>query len=250
MREIEEVLVTDVAGFIEELVPPTGFRRFPVYRGLPSRSGMILPSLLREDLSDTEFKSWQQLEAAYLMRLKELSRTQIEAHCELEWMRQGHRFGLPTRLSSWTTNGLIALFEATAATADDEDGVVFRVLPGRSDWVISQDYEQLPDRPRLYVSPVQSDHPMERDECYLVHPIPEGASAPVDFETWYLNSEENLHVSKITVSAEMKGWIRDQLARMSVSARSLKPGMRGICEQIRDDVHRSTDSYDWMLPGA
>ena len=142
MREIETIEIAGMEEFLQEMVPQLGFQRNPVYRGQSSGEWKILPPLFREEVARTEFKSWAELEAAFLIGLKQRGRGELanEPATELEWMAIGSHHGLPTRFSSWSENALVALFFATDPSRSEEDGVVWRLMPGDTSLMISQDY--------------------------------------------------------------------------------------------------------------
>ncbi|MEM7602992.1 MAG: FRG domain-containing protein, partial [Verrucomicrobiota bacterium] len=249
-REIETIEIENVESFLEEMVPQLGFQRTPVYRGHASMNWKLLPGLFREKLEQTEFPSWSELEGALLMRLKQRARGELgyEPTTELEWMSTAACHGLPTRFSAWTENALVALYFATAPSCDD-DGVVWRILPGDSSLVISQDYEQLPERPRLYLPQKTTPAMLNQKTCFLSHPLPAENAVPESFEEHYELGDDRLHLTRIAIPAEEKGFIRRRLATMGIDAHSLFPGLNGLCAQIRDEVYCHTDSYEWVFPG-
>mgnify|MGYP003640352785 CR=1 FL=1 len=251
MREIESVSIGSVEDFLQEMVPQLGFQRTPIYRGLASGKWSILPALFREEVAKTEFKSWTELEAMLLVRLKQRARGDLgyEPMSELEWMSVAQHYGLPTRLSTWTENALVALYFATEPGHDDEDGIVWRILPGDANLVISQDYEQVPQQPRIYVPQKTTPAMLNQRTAYLCHPLPDEDAAPETFEEYYELGDERMHLSRLVVTAAEKGFIRRRLATMGIDARTLFPGMAGLCEQIQEEIYCHTDSYEWVFPG-
>jgi hypothetical protein len=158
-------------------------------------------------------------------------------------------YGLPTRLSAWTENALVALYFATAPGNDDEDGIVWRILPGDANLVIAQDYEQVPEQPRIYFPQKTTPAMLNQKTCYLCHPLPSEDAAPETFEEYYELGDERMHLAKLVVTGSEKGFIRRRLATMGIEARTLFPGMTGLCEQIREEIYSFTDSYEWVFPG-
>lgn len=250
MRDIETVTIQSVEDFLQEMVPQLGFLRTPIYRGQGNSEWPILPSLLREEVAKTEFSSWADLEAAFLIRMKQSARGELgyEPMTELEWMSIAQHYGLPTRMSSWTSNALVALFYATDPEFQGEDGVVWRVLPGDSRLIISQDYEQVPEHPRIYLPQKTTPAMLNQRTCYLCHPLPAEDAAPETFEEQFELGADNLHLARIVVPAEEKSFVRRRLATMGIDSRSLNPGMRGLCGQIREEIYSHTDSYEWIFP--
>jgi len=251
MKEIENIFVESVEQFLEEMVPRLGFQRYPIYRGQACGSRSLLPGLFREEVGRTEFTSWAELEGATLQQLKQEARGELgyEPTSELEWMAAAEHHGLPTRLTAWTKTALVALYFATESHKN-EDGVVWRILPGDSRLVISQDYEQAPDRVRIYLP--QNTTPAMRNQrtCYLSHPLPRDSDDPVSFEEYYKRAKESLHLARIVIPAREKEFIRRQLAIMGYDAHMIFPGMAGLCRQIREEIYSHTDSYEWVFPGS
>ncbi len=250
MREIETVSVGSVEDFLQEMIPQLGFQRTPIYRGQNSEKDSILPTLFREEVTKTEFKTWNELESSLLIRIKQRARGELgyEPMSELEWLSIAQHHGLPTRLSSWTENALVALFFATESGNEDEDGIVWRILPGDAKLVIAQDYEQVPEQPRIYFPQKTTPAMLNQKTCYLCHPLPAEDAVPETFEEYYELGDERMHLAKLVVTGSEKAFIRRRLATMGIEARTLFPGMEGLCEQIREEIYSFTDSYEWVFP--
>ncbi|MAS94213.1 MAG: hypothetical protein CMO55_13535 [Verrucomicrobiales bacterium] len=250
MREIEKVMVHSVEEFLQEMVPQLGFLRTPIYRGQAKSDWSIRPTLFREEVAKTEFSTWAELEAAFLIRMKQAARGDLgyEPMTELEWMSIAQHNGLPTRMSTWTTNALVALYYACDTSVGDEDGAVWRILPGEKELVISQDYEQVPEQPKMYVPQKMNPAMLNQRVTYLCHPLPAEDATPETFEDVFELGSDNLHLAKIVIPAAEKNFIRRRLATMGVDSRSLNPGLAGLCQQIREEVYSHTDSYEWIFP--
>ncbi|MEM6279097.1 MAG: FRG domain-containing protein [Verrucomicrobiota bacterium] len=250
MREIENIFVESLDAFLNEMVPRLGFQRNPIYRGQASDQWKLLPSLFREEVTKTEFKNWSELEGALLLSLKQKARGELgyEPMTELEWMSMGEHYGLPTRFSTWSENALVALFFATAPHCDD-DGVVWRILPGDTDLAISQDYEQIPERPRVYTPQKMTPSMLNQKTCYLSHPLPAEGAKPRCFEDCFESGTDRLHLARIVIPATEKEYIRRRLVTMGIDHRTLFPGMAGLCGQIREEIYSHTDSFEWVFPG-
>jgi len=250
MREIETVEIGGLEDFIQEIIPQLGFQRIPVYRGQASSAWKLFPPLFREEVAKTEFKSWSELESAFLIGLKQRGRGELgyEPSTELEWLAQGAHHGLPTRFSNWTEKALVALFFATDPARADEDGVVWRILPGDRSLVISQDYEQIPEQARLY----RPQHPtaamLNQRTCFLSHPLPNQDASAESFEDLYELGSERLSLAKLIIPASEKSYLRRRLAELGVDNRAMFAGMGGLCRDIREELYSHTDSYEWVLP--
>jgi len=250
MREIEIVEIGSIERLFEEMVPQLGFLRNPVYRGQGLADWKLLPPLFREEVARTEFKSWSELEAAFLLSLKHRGRGEIghEPLTELEWMAMGAHHGLPTRFSSWTENALVALFFATDPAHPNEDGAVWRIMPGDTSFTISQDYEQIPDQPRLYRPQRPTQAMLNQRVCFLSHPLPKEDASPETFEEVFELGTERLVLSKLIVPAGEKAYLRRRLAMMGVDHRLIHPGLGGLCGDLRSEIYCHTDSYEWIFP--
>lgn len=250
MRPIETTRVEDVESFLLEMVPRLGFQRAPIYRGHASVDWKLYPELFRESLERTEFSTWSDLESALLIQLKQRARGELdyEPMTELEWMSVAQHFGLPTRLSTWTENALVALYFAAERTEGDADGVVWRIMPGNRNLVISQDYEQLPERTQIYLPQKMTPAMANQKVCYLCHPLPGENARPESFEDHYELGDDNICLTRIVIPAGAKDFIRSRLATMGVDRRMLFPGLHGLCRQIREETYFHTDAYEWMFP--
>ncbi|MEX2580823.1 MAG: FRG domain-containing protein [Verrucomicrobiales bacterium] len=243
------------------MVPRLGFQRTPVYRGQAANGWSILPTLFRERLDRTEFSSWTDLEAALLIQLKQRARGEIgyDPTTELEWMSVGQNYGLPTRFSTWTENALVALYFATepseanvdgvAADGVAVDGVVWRIMPGDANLVISQDYEQVPEKPQVYLPQNTTTAMLNQKTCYLCHPLPSENADPESFEDHYELGDDNICLTRIVIPAGEKEFIRRRLATMGIDRRMLFPGLHGLCRQIKEETYFHTDAYEWVFPG-
>jgi hypothetical protein len=250
MREIETVVVGSIESLLEEMVPKLGFQRTPVYRGQGRASWALLPALFREEVARSEFKSWADLEAAFLVSLKQRARGELgyDPTTELEWTSLGAQNGLPTRLSAWSENALVALFFATDPAHDEEDGAVWRIMPGEASFVISQDYEQIPDQPRLYRPQRPSVAMQNQRVCFLSHPLPKEDASPETFEEHFELGTDRIVLSKLVIPAAWKSYLRRRLSMMGIDHRSMFPGLAGLCQDLRDEIYCHTDSYEWIFP--
>ena len=250
MREIETIEIAGMEEFLQEMVPQLGFQRNPVYRGQSSGEWKILPPLFREEVARTEFKSWAELEAAFLIGLKQRGRGELanEPATELEWMAIGSHHGLPTRFSSWSENALVALFFATDPSRSEEDGVVWRLMPGDTSLMISQDYEQVPEQARLYRPQRPVPAMLNQKTCFLSHPLPKEDASPECFEDHFELGSERISLARLIIPASEKAFLRRRLATMGIDHRAMFPGMGGLCLDIREELYSHTDSYEWVFP--
>ncbi|MEO0414612.1 MAG: FRG domain-containing protein [Verrucomicrobiota bacterium] len=247
MREIETLYVHELQDFIPELGKRLDSVRIPYFRGEADFNWGVVPSMLRKELSQTEFKDWVELESATISRFKRLSRGQLKQRpeSELDWLAAGAQLGLPTRLSAWSESAYVALY--FALQNPETDGVVYRIIPGpESEFLISHDYEMQPNDPRMFIPMHETLAAGNQKLCHLVHPLPSGNSQPVGFDELFDLSPEPYHFAKIIIPSESKRGMLDQLARSGTDARLLFPGPGGICRQIDDEIYHHTDSYDWM----
>lgn len=249
MRSIETNTIGLLHSFMEEMPPPIGFERNALFRGQASVSWPLLPGFLRLDRLRTQFSSWVELEAAMILKFKHRARPflEFEPSTELEWLSIAQHHGLPTRLLDWTENGLVALFFATEETADESDGVVWRILPGDSSFTISQDYQHADGKPQIYYPRHLVKRISSQRGCFLIHPLPTVQSAPDSFEQIYRESDLRINLAKIVIPSGSKRTLRTQLASMGIDAYSLYPDLDGLCQQIRAEVFQHTNSYDWIL---
>ncbi len=252
MRDIETTEIYNVQGFVEEIAPTLGFQRQPIYRGQADLGWEIIPTLLREDVAQSEFKDWTELEASLIFRFKQrANRGDFGGHepeTELEWLTVAQYFGLPTRFTAWSENALAALYFATEMRDDKTDGVVWRLLPGDRNLTVTQDFEQIPERPQIYHPKHSSPEFLAQKTCFLSHALPEFDTKPLSFEDHFENTTEDLvHLCQIVIPHDAKRGIRQQLTGMGVDSRTLFPGLRGLCDTIKEEIYAHTDSYDWVF---
>jgi len=250
MREIEIVEIAGMEDFFQEMVPQLGFQRVPVYRGQGVSNWKLFPTLFREEVAKTEFKSWAELEAAFLIGLKQRGRSELgyEPATELEWMAVGSHHGLPTRFTSWSENALVALFFATDPSHPEVDGAVWRLMPGDTSLMISQDYEQVPEQARLYRPQRPTSAMLNQKTCFLSHPLPKEDATSECFEDLFELGGERLSLAKLIIPASEKAFLRRRLATMGFDHRAMFPGMGGLCRDIREELYCHTDSYEWVFP--
>lgn len=251
MREIENIFVNSMEDFMREMVPQLGFQRNPIYRGQASDVWSVLPPLFREEVAKSEFKSWNELEGAFLLRLKQRARGELgyDPTTELEWMSIGQHYGLPTRLSTWSENALVALYFATSPHCDD-DGVVWRILLGEAELTISHDYEQVPEQVRVYMPQNTTPAMLNQQTCYLSHPLPDQDAAPETLEDYFELGDDRIHLARIIIPAEEKAFLRSRLSMMGFDSRKLFPGMHGLCEQISEEIYHHTQTFEWVFPDS
>lgn len=250
MKEIETVTVGSLETLFEEMLPTLGFQRSPVYRGQACESWSILPSLFRVEVARTEHSSWADVEAAFMMQWKHEAAADLAIlpTTELEWMALAARHGLPTRLTNWSENIMVALYHATDPAHAGVDGVIWRILPGDPSFMIGQDYEQLPDAPRLY-RPLRPDHAMRNQRtCFLSHPLPTEDAAPETFEECYELGSDRIVLTKLLIPADAKEYLRRRIATMGVDHRAMNPGLAGLSGDLRDRIYCHTDAYEWIYP--
>lgn len=251
MRTIETVEVSSLEQLLEEMVPRLGFGRTPVYRGQASSSWQLRPGLYRREVRESEHASWSELEVAFLHCFKERAAADLshEPATELEWMALAAHHGLPTRLTAWSENILAALFFTCDPAHDGVDGVVWRILPGEGGLSISQDYENVPDQPRLY-RPKRPDSSMRGQRvCFLTHPLPGQDAAPETLEESYELGEGRFVLTRLVVKAEWKSYLRRRLALMGVDHQAMFPGLGGLCRDLAEEIFSHTDAYEWIFPG-
>jgi len=250
MREIETVEIGGLEDFIQEMIPQLGFQRMSVYRGQASSDWKLFPPLYREEVAKTEFKSWSELESAFLIGLKQRARGELgyEPSTELEWLAQAAHHGLPTRFSNWTENALVALFFATDPSRSNEDGAVWRIMPGDSSLVISQDYEQIPEQARLYRPQRPNATMLGQKTCFLSHPLPKEDASAESFEDLFELGSERLSLAKLIIPASEKAFLRRRLVTLGVDNRAIYRGIAGLCRDIREELYSHTDSYEWVFP--
>lgn len=250
MKEIETVAVGSLETLFEEMLPTLGFLRSPVYRGQACADWSILPSLFRVEVARTEHQGWSQVEAAFMMQWKHEAAAYLKKlpKTELEWMALAARYGLPTRLSSWSDNILVALYHATDPAHGSVDGVIWRILPGDPTFMIGHDYEQLPDAPRLY-RPLRPDLAMRNQRtCFLSHPLPAEDAAPETFEECYELGNDRIVLTKLLIPADAKEYLRRRIATMGIDHRTMNPGLEGLSRDLQDRVYCHTDAYEWIHP--
>ncbi|HRQ87648.1 MAG TPA: hypothetical protein PLA50_02555, partial [Bacteroidia bacterium] len=110
-------------------------------------------------------------------------------------------------------------------------------------------YEQVPEQPRLY-RPQRPDVAMRSQRvCFLSHPLPGEDAAPETFEEIYEYGSDPVILSKLVIPAEWKPYLRRRLAMMGIDHRTLEPGLRGLCQDLRNEIYSHTDTYEWIFPG-
>lgn len=131
--------------------------------------------------------------------------------------------------------------------SEPEDGVVWRILPGEAAFTISQDYEQVPEQPRLY-RPQRTNHAMLNQKTgFLTHPLPLEDTTADSLEDWFELGDEKVSLTKLLIPAAEKAYFRHHLATMGIDHSTLFPA---FADFVATSAKRSTatDSYDWVFP--
>lgn len=249
MRKYEETTVQSVEELVIEVPPLRGTLQSNYYRGHARGDWELRPALFRVNLEKTASRTWLELAHSRGLRFKQLAPSELrqQLQSELEWIATACHHEAPTHFSAWSEAALVAAYFATEETPDKANGALWRLMPGCDELTIFQDYEQVPDAPRLYHPHYQTAEMAAQRVCFLSHPFPEGDMPPVSFENYYQASEEAMNLTKIIIPHSAKNSIRRQLAALGVDARSLFPGLRGIGRQISHEIYSHTDSYDWIM---
>lgn len=252
MKEIEIIELDGLDEFLKEVVPVMGHRRIPVYRGAAESEQGVVPGLLRMAIGNTEFSDWNGLESSLMEKFKLRGGAELgfEPSSELEWQVIATHLGLPTRFTAWSENPLVALWFATAPTQDASPGAVWRLLPGDSKLVATQDYQVDPESHHIYFPRHTNSEILAQRCCFMSHPTPKLDTAPIPFEESYEsleNGDYSMHLAKIVIDPAEKATIRARLSRLGVDERSLFPGLRGLASQLAAEAYHHTGSYDWVF---
>jgi len=252
MKEIEIIHLSGLEALMEEVVPIMGHRRIPVYRGMADSESSLVPALLRMAIRETEFSDWNGLEASLMEKFKVRSGGELgfEPASELEWQVLASHLGLPTRFTAWSENPLVALWFATASTPEPSSGSLWRLLPGDSKLVATQDYQVDPESYRLYFPRHTNPEILAQRCCFMSHPIPKLDTGAISFEESYqtMSSEDySMHLARMTIDPSDKATIRARLSRLGIDERSLFPGLRGLAKQLATEAYHHTGSYDWAF---
>ncbi len=249
MRQYETTTIRYVEDLIPEVPPTRGAHQQNYYRGQADSSWALLPALFRVDLAETEYDSWIDLAQSRMLKFKQMAPSQVrsEMASELEWAATACHHHAPTHFTTWSEAALVGLYFATEETADRADGALWRLMPGHNEMTIHQDYEQVPDAPRVYHPQFQSAEMMAQRVAFLTHPFPQTAMPAVPFENYYETSSDLMNLCKLVIPHESKAEIREQIAALGFDTRSIYPDLKGIGRQISEGIYKNNRSYDWIM---
>ena len=258
----EDRTVTSIAELLEclkkdqvELQVESPNNRKPAvwYRGLPSTSLKLLPTLYRGAIQVSA-------EHDLMNRFKQNAHEflDVRPQGEWEWMLLARHHGLPSRLLDWSENPLVGLFFACnghGSEHEDVDGVVWCLLPGKLNEVanigdvlpmfldetpVSSPEESLAVYKTAWVA-LQPDGAAERPPAAAlsirtnkriqaqlgVFTIHHASKKPL--EEWGNGS----HLWKLMVPRESRAAILDNLRQLGVTELTLFPDLDNAAKEAR-----------------
>jgi len=125
---IKNYIASDIAMYLAAIVQATKKfdDRMLWWRGHSRKSWKLHPSIYHKNLSKNETNMTIQFRNQARVRHRDVP----DINDITSWLFLMQHYGLPTRLLDWTDSPLIALYFAIKdKTADDEDGVIYGLMP-------------------------------------------------------------------------------------------------------------------------
>lgn len=206
------------------------------YRGHPDNSFKLLPSLYRLDIKES-CAQWEDVEQYMMQAFKIESAPFIEytPRDELEWLALAQHHGVPTRLLDWTMNPLIALYFAVESHPSQDADVWCLGIPSINNCLAEATHfaRRLPisDMRIIYFPRHISPRVTNQSGCFTVHmsatPLEE------DVDNIFLTHS---HSVRITISAERKLAILNELYNLGIHRGFIFPGLEGIARKLHFEV--------------
>lgn len=212
----------------------------------------ILDILQKKSHNDNFYQKFYNHEKYLLQRFKRDAYPFVERMLtDWEAITLGQHHGLPTRLLDWTSNPLVALFNATEKTKPKSDGVVFAYRP-RSEWKyhISMFKGQNPSRPKVpdplnlegggknkrvikspyikVVFPMLITNRLVAQSGGFTIQDPHTCLTKMGNQCFNKESLDLMEMYRWILPADAKSNILDQLHRVSVNRRTLFPDLDGV----------------------
>jgi hypothetical protein len=222
---------------IELLTIVDGNEPETMYRGQGDGSWALIPSLGRfTQYVEGGYEEIAQLEQHLLEKYAQYSVPfrDLRSAPLIEQLVHCQHFGLPTRLLDWTTNPLKALFFAVEdPKLDAVDGSVHVTLP-RS-WWEGTGYIKEIDRLSAFFPELLHDRVVAQDACFIAFPLPKtGMHIPEMSLRNYPNAMRFLY--QIRVPRKSKRDLRQELAALGISHRTVYPGLDGVAKWVKSTL--------------
>jgi hypothetical protein len=263
-------VVSSVAEFLdfvrEEVNPDCTF----IYRGQVAKkrteegmvfSTVLMPSLYRQGLPTPRI-GLDEMERRLLHDFKRECRPYIaqQPTSEAEWMMLAQHYGLPTRLLDWTFNPLAALFFAVENEQQPYDSHVYQGKVYDYQIYGVQDEKNLADvdtylRKRfgydlekdvfqLIVPPHFDERIQAQAACFTLHPLFEDFGDRNEMLTLFGKTLPfELGARTCLVPATQFRSIKAELYALSISHKTMFPGLDGLCKSI---AWRNTGERDFL----
>jgi len=213
------------------------------FRGVVNSDYELIPSIGRLpalDNSSTDLERERFLLDEFKMRSAMLIK--IAPQNNWEWLSLAQHYGLPTRLLDWTDNPLVALYFATAHSAEEiysettlPDAAIYALI---SHIHIDSTYHIDPfsiEETLEFRSPIISERVSNQSGLFTVHCTP---SKPFD--------TEKLH--KFVIPGDLKREIFEKLSLLGFREETIYPGLDGIAKTLKLKYYKDTASKLGIRP--
>lgn len=222
--------INEVFEFATQFVPENHM----VFRGVVNSDYQLIPSIGRlPALADEESERNREQYLLEQFKMKSALRLHCQPSNNWEWLSLAQHYGLPTRLLDWSKSPLIALYFATAHTAEElysnkelSDCAVYGLI---SHICIESDYHIEPfdiQQTLEFYAPSISERVVNQSGLFTVHHTPRKA-----FDT------EKLH--KFVIPGSLKQTIQEKLGLLGINESTIYPGLDGIAKSLKTEFFRS-----------
>lgn len=234
---MEKIKINSLQKFIDEVesIDLLGYD-IVIYRG-QMENFPLLPSIARKnsrfDSTNIEKEMLDELQrrSPLLMRNTPTNKW--------DWLVFAQHFGLKTRLLDWSSNPLIALwFACESYDKNKDDCYVYRLAVDKN-MIIDVEKNETPysnSRTRILRPTLNNERIIAQSGWFTAHKFSKKAKRFIPLETI---TDIKKSIIQFEISGNIKSQLRDTLATLGVSNRTVYPDIIGLCNHLNYKYHNS-----------
>jgi hypothetical protein len=229
-EKMQKIIINSFQRFIEEIenIDLLGYD-IVIYRGQESNYP-LLPSIARKnptfDSTIVEMEMLDELERRSPLFIRSTPRN------KWEWLIFAQHFGLNTRLLDWTSNPLVALwFACKDFDKNTDDCFVYRLAVDKN-MIVDTEKNKTPFNnaiTRILRPTLNNERIIAQSGWFTAHRFFEKQKKFIALDK---NSGIKKSITQFEITGKIKSELRDTLATLGVSARTLFPDIVGLCNHL------------------